>query len=121
MEIVETTKLEVFFGSAFLGNKKNYFEIPDEMKVFYGDHFLFTRNIQVGHKNYKISNIGVKHLESLSSYSSPFTAKMFKKDRKICIKHNGVEHQNLSLLQRLFSITIYHNLMCSVFRLEDEA
>lgn len=108
-EIVETSKLEGFFGSAFFGNKKNYFEIPDEMKVFYGDHFLFTRNIQAGHKNYKISNIGVKHLESLSSHSSPFIAKMFKKDRKICIKHNAVEHQNLSLCQRLFSITTYHN------------
>ncbi|SFK44462.1 hypothetical protein [Succinivibrio dextrinosolvens] len=109
VEIVETPKLEGFFGSAFFGNKKNYFEIPDEMKVFYGDHFLFTRNIQSGHKNYKISNIGVKHLESLSSHSSPFIAKMFKKDRKICIKHNGVEHQHLSLLQRIFSITTYHN------------
>jgi len=105
----ETSKLEGFFGSAFFGNKKNYFEIPNEMKVFYGDHFLFTRNIQAGRKNYKISNIGVKHLESLSSHSSPFIAKMFKKDRKICIKYNGVEYQNLSILQRLFSITIYHN------------
>lgn len=79
------------------------------MKVFYGDHFLFTRNIQAGHKNYKISNIGVKHLEFLSSHSSPFIAKMFKKDRKMCFKYNGVEHQHLSLLQRIFSITTYHN------------
>lgn len=109
VKIIETPKLEGFFGSAFFGDKKNYFEIPDEIKVFYGDHFLFTRNIQAGHKNYKISNIGVKHLESLSSHSSPFIAKMFKKDRKICIKYNGVEHQHLSLLQRIFSITTYHN------------
>lgn len=109
VNIQETSKLEGFFGSAFFGDKKNYFEIPDEMKVFYGDHFLFTRNIQAGHKNYKISNIGVKHLESLSSHSSPFISKMFKKDRKYCIKHNGVEHQNLSFLQRIFSITTYHN------------
>ena len=107
--IQETHKLEGFFGSAFFGNKKNYFEIPAEMKVFYGDHFLFTRNIQAGHKNYKISNIGIKHLESLSSHSSPLIARMFKKDRKICIRHNGVEYQSLSLLQRFFSITVYHN------------
>lgn len=109
VSIVEVSKLEGFFGSAFFGKKINYFEIPYEMKVFYGDHFLFTRNIQAGHKNFKITNIGVKHLESLSSHSSPFIAKMFKKDRKICIKHNGVEHQHLSLLQRIFSITSYHN------------
>ncbi|SKA62358.1 Glycosyl transferase family 2 [Succinivibrio dextrinosolvens DSM 3072] len=109
VNIQVTSKLEGFFGSAFFGNKKNYFEIPNEMKVFYGDHFLFTRNIQSGHKNYKICNIGIKHLESLSSHSSPFIAKMFKKDRKLCIKHNGVEHQHLSILQRIFSITTYHN------------
>ena len=35
--------------------------------------------------------------------------KLFKSDRKICIKHNGVEHQQLSFLQRLFSVTFYHN------------
>jgi len=109
VKMMETSKLDGFFGSAFFGDKKNYFEIPDEMKVFYGDHFLFARNIQAGHKNYKITNIGVKHLESLSSHSSPFISKMFKKDRKICIRHNGVEHQHLSLMQRVFSITTYHN------------
>lgn len=109
IDIKETPKLEGFFGSAFFGKKDCYYEIPDEMKVFYGDHFLFTRNLQAGHKNYKITNIGVKHLESLSSHSSPFITKMFKKDRKICIKHDGVEHQHLSFLQRIFSITTYHN------------
>ena len=109
VNIVETQKLEGFFGSAFFGYKKNYFEIPNEMKIFYGDHFLFTRNIQAGHNNYKITNVGVKHLESLSSHSSPVFAKIFRKDRKICIKHNGVEHQHLNLWQRIFSVTNYHN------------
>ena len=109
VNIVETSKLEGFFGSAFFGYKKNYFEIPNEMKIFYGDHFLFTKNIQLGYKNYKITNVGVKHLESLSSHSSPVFAKIFRKDRKICIKHNGVEHQHLNFLQRILSITTYHN------------
>lgn len=109
VDIQRTPKLEGFFGSAFFGRKDHYFEIPNEMKVFYGDHFLFTRNMQAGRTNYKICNVGVKHLESLSSHSSPFISKMFKKDRKVCIKHDGVEHQKLSFLQRILSLTTYHN------------
>ena len=102
-------KLYGFFGSAFFGKKENYYEIPNEMKVFYGDHFLFTRNQQNQKQNYVIKNIMVKHLESLTSHSSKIIKKLFKSDRKICIKYNGVEHQQLSFLQRLFSITYYHN------------
>lgn len=101
-------KMYGFWGSAYFGNKENYYEIPEEMKVFYGDHFLFTRNIQANKQNYKICNIKVKHLESLSSHSSKFIERLFKSDRKACIKHNGVEHKQLSVLQRFFSLTYYH-------------
>lgn len=105
----QINKLYGFFGSAFFGRKENYFEIPNEMKVFYGDHFLFTRNQQNHKQNFVIKNLMVKHLESLTSHSSKKIKKLFKSDRKICIKHNGVEHQQLSFLQRLFSVTFYHN------------
>lgn len=101
-------KLSGFWGSAYFGKKSNYFEIPNEIKVFYGDHFLFRRNQQAGRQNYCITNINVKHLESLTSHSSTFIKKLFKSDRKYCIKYDGVEHQNLSLLQRILSITYYH-------------
>ncbi|MGN0915687.1 MAG: glycosyltransferase family 2 protein [Succinivibrio sp.] len=101
-------KMKGFWGSAYFGRKDHYFMIPEEIKVFYGDHFLFRRNQQAGRANYKITNIRVKHLESLTSHSSAFIKKMFKSDRKYCIKHDGVEHQQLSFLQRLFSLTYYH-------------
>lgn len=101
-------KLSGFWGSAFFGDKQHYFEIPNEIKIFYGDHFLFRRNQQAGRKNFKITNIKVKHLESLTSHSSSFMQKLFKSDRKYCIKYNGVEHQNLSFIQRMLSLTYYH-------------
>lgn len=101
-------KMPMFWGSAYFGKKENYVVIPNEMKVFYGDHFLFTRNIQAGRKNYKITNINVKHLESLTSHSSTFIKKLFKSDRKYCIKYDGVEHQHLSFAQRILSLTYYH-------------
>lgn len=101
-------KMAGFWGSAYFGLKKNYFVIPEEIKVFYGDHFLFRRNQQAGRANYKITNISVKHLESLTSHSSKFIKKLFKSDRKYCIKYDGVEHQKLSFMQRMLSLTYYH-------------
>ncbi|MGN0902576.1 MAG: glycosyltransferase family 2 protein, partial [Succinivibrio sp.] len=89
-------KMAGFWGSAYFGRKEHYFMIPEEIKVFYGDHFLFRRNQQAGRSNYKITNISVKHLESLTSHSSSFIKKLFRSDRKYCIKYDGVEHQQLS-------------------------
>lgn len=108
VEFKKIDKLSGFWGAAYFGKKSNYFEIPDEIKVFYGDHYLFRRNQQAGRQNYSITNINVKHLESLTSHSSAFIKKLFKSDRKFCIKHDGVEHQKLSFLQRVLSITYYH-------------
>ena len=108
IQFVKADKMRGFFGSAYFGRKDHYFEIPEEMKVFYGDHFLFTRNVQANRQNYYITNLKVKHLESLTSHSSKFIANLFKKDRKYCIKHNGVEYLHRTFLQRIFSFTYYH-------------
>lgn len=109
VKFVVADKLKGFWGSAYFGNKKNYVKIPEAMKIFYGDHFLFRKNQQAGRINYFITNLTVKHLESLTSHSSPFLENMFKKDRKFCIKYDGVESQKLNFIQRIFSITDYHN------------
>ena len=37
-----------------------------------------------------------------------FIKKLFKSDRKYCIKYDGVEHQKLSFMQRMLSLTYYH-------------
>lgn len=108
ISFVKSDKMAGFWGSAYFGKKENYFEIPNEIKVFYGDHFLFRKNQQALRQNYLITNLKVKHLESLTSHSSKFIKKLFKSDRKLCIKYDGVEHQKLSFIQRLFSITYYH-------------
>ena len=105
-----------FYGSAFFGRKENYFEIPEDMKIFYGDHFLFTRNIQKQNQNYLITNLKIKHLESLTSHSSKKLRNYFRHDRKVCIKHNGVEHQQLTFKQKLLSLTYYHeHYVLSIF------
>lgn len=108
IKFIKSDRMAGFWGSAYFGKKTNYFEIPNEIKVFYGDHFLFRKNQQSGRQNYLITNLKIKHLESLTSHSSKFIKKMFKSDRKYCIKYDGVELQKLSFLQRLLSITYYH-------------
>ncbi len=102
-------KLAGFWGSAYFGVKEHYFEIPEEMKVFYGDHYLFSKNIQAGRCNYKITNIKVKHLESLSSHSSNKIKKLFRQDRKACIRHGTLDYLYLNFWQRIFSVNYFHN------------
>lgn len=108
IKFVKTDKMKGFWGSAYFGKKINYLEIPNAIKVFYGDHFLFRRNQQANRQNYLITNLDVKHLESLTSHSSKFIKKLFKSDRKYCIKYDGVEHQRLNFFQRILSLTYYH-------------
>ena len=108
LEFKQINKMLGFWGSAFFGRKENYHNIPEEMKVFYGDHYLFSRNLQNHKKNYLITNVKIKHIEALTSHSTKRLRNYFRHDRKICIKHNGVEYQHLSTLQKLFSFTYYH-------------
>ena len=116
LEFKPIEKMSGFYGSAFFGRKENYFEIPEDMKIFYGDHFLFTRNVQNNNQNYLITNLKIKHLESLTSHSSKKLRNYFRHDRKVCIKHNGVEHQQLTFKQRLLSLAYYHeHYVLSIF------
>ena len=102
-------KLDGYWGSAFFGKKSNYFKIPEDMKIFYGDHYLFKKSLMANRKNYRICNIKVKHLVSLTSASSRKFSKIFKDDRKACIQHGILEYLNLSFWQKLFSVHYFHN------------
>lgn len=55
------------WASAFFGNKKNYYQIPDEIKIIYGDNYLLKRNLDAGKKNYSMKNLVCNHIASSSS------------------------------------------------------
>ena len=61
------------WGSAYFGKKESYYEIPDDLKIIYGDNYLLKMNQAFGKTNYKISGIPFNHIHSLSSASSEFS------------------------------------------------
>lgn len=62
-----------FFGCLMFFHKDSYYEIPEEMKIFCGDDFLYDKNIQNGKQNYTITGEQVKHFGSLSSSLAEFS------------------------------------------------
>lgn len=62
------------WGSAYFGKKQNYYSIPVDLKIIYGDNYLLYKNLQNGKTNYKISGLPFNHIHSLSSASPEFSA-----------------------------------------------
>lgn len=61
-----------YWGSAIFGLKENYYNIPEEMKVWCGDDYLFKMNKDNNKQNYKIVGGELKHLKSLTSRRPEF-------------------------------------------------
>lgn len=61
-----------YWGSAIFGHKDNYYQIPEDIKVWCGDNFLLKKNKDNKKMNFKISGVEIKHLSSLSSGDPKF-------------------------------------------------
>lgn len=78
----KTNYMDLTYGACMFFYKKAYKEIPDEIKIVYGDAWIFYQAIKMGRKNYKISGQTVYHLGSLSSGDKVFNP-VCKNDAKI--------------------------------------
>ena len=100
------------WGVAIFCFKTSYFEIPDELKIFYGDDWLFLKNKKEGKTNYQISGQRIFHYGSLSSKSknlNPIT----KQDKKIYKK------LTLKWWQHIFNFEfVYGGFRLTVFGIE---
>ena len=73
------------YGTALFFHKNSFHEIPDEMKITYGDDWIFEKNLAIKKQNYKITGQNIYHLGSISSGLKTFNpvckndAKVFKK------------------------------------------
>ena len=48
------------WGSAIFGRKENFYEIPENLKIWCGDDYIFKMNTNNGFINYKIVNVILK-------------------------------------------------------------
>ena len=72
IKICPTDVRDNCWGSAIFGRKSQFYFIPEEMKIWCGDDYLFNMNVKNGYTNYKIYDIEVKHLHSNTSKLSVF-------------------------------------------------
>ena len=47
------------FGMAIVGHKKSYYKIPENIRIWYGDDYLFQMNNEAGKTNYVIDDIPI--------------------------------------------------------------
>ncbi len=80
--VIRTNYMDNYYGIALFFYKQIYIQIPDEMKIVYGDVWLFNNLQKSGKQNYKITNQILYHIGSLSSGDKKYN-KICKNDAKI--------------------------------------
>ena len=97
------------YGIIMMGHRDNYYSIPNELKIFCGDDYLFFMNEQSGKTNYKISGCNIKHCHQLSSFKPEF----FKIKQQDCINYKKINkkykipkayQQNKIFINKLFNV-----------------
>lgn len=92
---LEETSFTTFnFGVMMFLHKNSFYEIPEDMKIFFGDDYLVFKNKKNKKKNYVIEDLKMYHYGSLSSKSF---SNAVAKDASIYRKYT------LTFLDRLFS------------------
>ena len=92
--------MDNYYGIAMFFYKSNYVPIPEEIKIVYGDSWIFTRCEKNKKSNYRINGATIYHYGSLSSGMKVFNP-IAKQDSKI------YKRLTVSFWDRLFS---YENI-----------
>ena len=61
------------WGITIFGKRQNFYKIPEDIKIIYGDNYLLYQNKLNGYSNYYIANAPILHMHSPSSASSEFS------------------------------------------------
>lgn len=94
------------FGVAMFFNKYNYTAIPEELKIWNGDDWLFDTNQKSGRQNYVITEPKIYHYGSLTTKSENLNS-ICENDKILYEKI--FDTKILTLMQKIFSIKEYKN------------
>lgn len=92
------------FGIIMAGHKSAFPHIPEVMKVYGGDNFLFKMNSNANKQNYLVYGLEMRHFGNLSS-SNPILNEMKERDEQYYYDNFDPPSQ-FSLPEKLFSIKI---------------
>jgi uncharacterized protein YfaT (DUF1175 family) len=76
-------------------------DIPDEIKVFRGDDWIFYKNKDIGRQNYMIDGQKIYHYGSLTS-KSPKLRAIGHRDRALYRKYTMKWYQSYFGIERLY-------------------
>ena len=92
---LEKTSFTTFnFGVMLFFHKDNYYEIPNDIKIFFGDDYLVFKNKKNHKTNYVIEDLMMYHYGSLSSHKY---SDIVKQEASLYRRHT------LTILDRLLS------------------
>lgn len=118
------------WGIAIFGKKQNYYEIPDDLKIIYGDNYLLWQNVLNKKRNYAITNLEFNHIHSSSSASSEFSSiivsdirnskKYFAKNKVIkqTVKKTSVANKKnyeIDYREKCCQITVFGKFNTNIF------
>lgn len=85
--LIEPVKCRNFnYGIAMFFHKKSYFMIPDDIKIFFGDDWIFVKNLKNKKENFVVTNCELYHLGSLTS-GEPIYNSWFAADKEAYLKN----------------------------------
>lgn len=101
LRLKKVKKRNLWFGIAMFGHKSSYRHIPDDIKVWYGDDYLFYTNTN----NCEVSGLTVYHLHKLSSSNKKYD-KIKANDGRLfnIFKVQNNLLNNYSFAERIFSL-----------------
>lgn len=101
-----------YFGVAMFLYKTSYFEVPEDIKIFWGDDWLYYQNKKRKRNNFYITNQEIYHYGSLSSTDNvvnPYS----KNDSKLYRKYTR------KWWQQIFNIeSVYKGFRLTIFGIE---
>jgi len=82
IKLQEVNFIDFGFGIAMFFDKTNYSKIPDNLKIMYGDCYIFEEYKKRKFKNYKITGQKIIHIGSLTTSNKIFNP-VINEDKKI--------------------------------------
>ena len=87
----------MYWGAAIFGHKTNYYQIPDNLKIYCGDNYLLLKNRENKKVNYQIKNQPIWHFGSMSA--SPVSRSFVVKDLEEYAKYEPSVLKNEAYIQ----------------------
>ena len=90
--------MDLYWGVSLFFYKSSYIKIPEEMKIFHGDEWIFEQNKKLGRQNYFICGQTIYHVGKLSSGQKSLSD-IAERDHKIYSEYKYKWYNKIFLIE----------------------